>query len=226
VVTCDLYADFGDREIRGIALTVFGGAAGFFDHVYLGRSVEDLDRVDATGLDGGGRPPGPSDDNLDRTWSDLGDDAARAYSAFWTMVHSPRRAVPFLREVLTPPDPRGDAGGFTDWVVRLSAEDYPTRQLATRRLLLWREAAAPSLRAALRDPHLAPEARLRIERILGPARDRGGAERMCRAFQILEFIGDDAATTLRNDLRNRDPSAPVATSVADAHAAPAGRSER
>ena len=205
LVTCDLHADFGDREIHGIALTVFGGAAGYFDHIYLGRSVEDLDRIDATGLaDPGASPPQPTDDDLDRFWSDLGgDDGARAYSAFWTMVHAPRRAVPFLREVLSPPRAPQDAVAFAAWIGNLSADDYATRQSAARRLLLRRDAAAPALRAALADPDLPPEARSRIERILDPAQDRGGPQRLRQAIQILRLVDDEPATALLNDLAGR-----------------------
>src|SRR5262249_25588719 len=45
VVTCDLFKDFGERTIQGIALTAFEGKAGYFDHIYFGRTVEDLDRI-------------------------------------------------------------------------------------------------------------------------------------------------------------------------------------
>src|SRR5205823_2047644 len=45
VVTCDLFKDFGERTIQGIALTAFDGQGGYFDHIYFGRTVEDLDRI-------------------------------------------------------------------------------------------------------------------------------------------------------------------------------------
>src|SRR5580765_2966121 len=35
LMTIDLFKDFGERDIQGIAFTVHGGA-GYFDHVYLG----------------------------------------------------------------------------------------------------------------------------------------------------------------------------------------------
>ena len=43
VVTVDLFKDFGDREIHGIALTAFDRAAGYFDHIYLARTIAELD---------------------------------------------------------------------------------------------------------------------------------------------------------------------------------------
>src|SRR5262249_30636502 len=46
VVTRDLFKDFGAVTLHGIALTPMeGGVAGYFDHIYLGRSIEDLDRA-------------------------------------------------------------------------------------------------------------------------------------------------------------------------------------
>src|SRR5438046_3437320 len=55
LVTRDLFADFGERTIQGIALTVLGQQPGSFDHIYFGRTIEELDAIDATGLSGG--PP-------------------------------------------------------------------------------------------------------------------------------------------------------------------------
>jgi hypothetical protein len=197
VVTRDLYADFGEREIHGVALTVFGGAAGFFDHIYLGRSVEDLDRVDATGL-GDGPAPRPCDDELDRLWSDLGgDDAARAYAAFWTLVHAPRQSVPFLRTTLTP---AGESEALRCCVEDLAAADEAKRQAATRRLTLRPDDAAPLLRSALLDPDLAPEARRRIDRLLDPDSARGNPARIRLSLQALRFIGTPDATEVLADL--------------------------
>jgi hypothetical protein len=205
VVTRDLFADFGEREIHGIALTVFGGAAGHFDHIYLGRTIDDLDRVDATGLRDG-PPPHPSDDELDRLWSDLGgDDAARAYSAFWTLVHAPRQSVPFLRGILAPANGAGEGETVRRCVDDLASADPATRQAAARRLSLRCEAAAPFLGEALLDPDLAPEARRRIERLLDPASGRANADRARLSRQALRFIGTADAKDLLADLATVGP---------------------
>src|SRR5262249_40862724 len=103
VVTQDLHKDFGERRITGIALTVFGGRAGYFDHIYLGRTVDDLDRIDATGVRAG-KAVTPTAAELERLWAELaGADAAKAYLAFWTLAAAPRQSVPFLRQKLAPP---------------------------------------------------------------------------------------------------------------------------
>lgn len=50
VITRDLFADFGEFEIRDLLVSCFEGESLFVDHVYLGRSPSDLDRL----------PPKPS----------------------------------------------------------------------------------------------------------------------------------------------------------------------
>jgi hypothetical protein len=48
VVTRDLFQDFGAKTITGIGLTALdGGGEAHFDHIYLGRTIEDLDRAAA-----------------------------------------------------------------------------------------------------------------------------------------------------------------------------------
>jgi hypothetical protein len=45
VVTRDLYADFGEFTLTGLALSPIDGQFAVFDHIYLGRTVDDLDSV-------------------------------------------------------------------------------------------------------------------------------------------------------------------------------------
>src|SRR5262249_44244509 len=47
VVTRDLFKDFGAFTLMGLAFTPIDGDAGYYDHIYLGRTMEDLDRVSA-----------------------------------------------------------------------------------------------------------------------------------------------------------------------------------
>jgi len=48
LVTRDLFADFGPMMITGISfLALEGPGHAYFDHLYLGRTIEDLDRVTA-----------------------------------------------------------------------------------------------------------------------------------------------------------------------------------
>jgi hypothetical protein len=45
VVTRDLFADFGEFTLTGIALSPVDGNYAIYDHIYLGRTVDDLDSV-------------------------------------------------------------------------------------------------------------------------------------------------------------------------------------
>jgi S1-C subfamily serine protease len=45
VMTCDVSTDFGERDITSLTLTVPDGDYALFDHIYLSRTIEDLDAV-------------------------------------------------------------------------------------------------------------------------------------------------------------------------------------
>ena len=48
MVTRDLFSDFGSMTITGISFSALEGPGdAYFDHIYLGRTIEDLDRVTA-----------------------------------------------------------------------------------------------------------------------------------------------------------------------------------
>src|SRR5262249_23758483 len=149
LVTCDLFKDFGPRVITGIALTAHGGRAGYFDHIYFGRTVEDLNGIDATGL----RRRKPADltqGELDRLWGDLAAaDAAKGYRAFWSLAASPRQAVPFLREKLAGGVAGANAPQLARWVRDLDDDDFEVRERATQELGKCIESAAPLLERAL-----------------------------------------------------------------------------
>jgi len=223
VVTRDLFADFGDRTIHGIALTVFGGTAGYFDHIHLGRSVEALDAIDATGFSGA--PPHLTDDDVGRLWTDVsGGDAPKAYLAFWTLVNAPDRSVPFLRRVLSPSTAES-AVQIGRWVADLGADDFATREAATRHLSIRREAAEPLLRRALRDPDSPLEVRIRIEQILKAAdAEPGSSDRPAAAVRVLERVGTLEARQLLEEFAKGDPASAVTRAAAAAQmraAAPA-----
>jgi hypothetical protein len=198
VVTRDLYADFGERIIQGLALTAFGGKAAYFDHIYFGRTVDDLDRIDATGAAGPPRALTPGD--LAGLWQDLGGSSApRAYAALWRLRAAPAEAVPFLRSVLTVPETGPDAARLRKWVADLDADRYATREAATWRLAEHLEAAAAHLKEALgKNP--SPEQRERAEKLLAGLQVDADAVRVARAVRVLEFADTPAARKCLEDL--------------------------
>jgi hypothetical protein len=184
VVTCDLFKDFGKRTVTGIALTVFGGRAGYFDHIYLGRTIDDLDRIDATGVRKG-KPPEPTGDELGRLWKELaGEDEAKGYRAFWTLTAAPKQAVPFLSRKLAPTPAKGNVAQIRLWISQLDDDAFGVREEASKQLAKHLEAAAPHLEGELhRDPSV--EVRKRIERLLQGR--RAGHHRTEKAIRVLEY---------------------------------------
>jgi hypothetical protein len=166
VVTVDLFADFGERTLRGIALTAFGGRAAYFDHIYLGRTADDLDRVDATGLRKGGKVLNLSGEKLAACWDDLGSaKAERSYLAFWTFVAGGQPAAHFLEAKLGGNAAKVEEKQLRQWVAELDHERFAIRQAASRNLAIHLDTAEPLLKKALeRGP--SAEARTRIERLL------------------------------------------------------------
>jgi hypothetical protein len=204
VLTLDLFKDFGERTITGIALTAHGGRAGYFDHIYFGRTVEDLDRIDATSLRGGKRGE-LAVGELDRLWGDLAaSDAAKVYLAFWSLAASPKEAVPFLRKKVAGNVAGVDVKQFARWARELDDDDFGVRERATQELGKHVEAAAPLLERVLQDSPSA-EVKARIERLL--AGREGVVARKVRvekAVRVLEYCGSPEARKTLEDLAKGD----------------------
>jgi len=187
VVTRDLYADFGERTIQGLALTVFGGKAGYFDHIYFGRSIEELDRIDATGV-AEGKAKSLAADELNQLWLDLGgSSAAKDYAALWRLRTSPVEVVPFLKRKLTVPDAGPTEAEIRKWVADLDAGRYAAREAATRKLVDNLERAASFLEEVLRG-NPSPEQRQRAEKVLALRQSDPNGARTIRAVRVLEFM--------------------------------------
>jgi hypothetical protein len=193
VVTRDLFADFGAITIRGMSLTAFDGRAGYFDHIYLGRTVDDLDRVDATGVGNGPRPL-LRPDELAKSWDDLaGASAPRAYAALWRLVAAAEQSVPFLAEKLNDPKPGPDADMVRRWIRDLDDDAFRVREAATLALAAQIDAVVADLETAARTSTSA-EVRARATRLLGLRNGRSTErERTERAVRILEYAETPAA---------------------------------
>jgi hypothetical protein len=208
VVTRDLFADFGECTVTGIAMAAFRGRAAYFDHVYFGRTLDDLDRVDATGLRDG-PPPRLAAGDLGRLWVELdGGDASKAYLAFWTLAAAPEQAVPFLAETLGPTASPAQAEQIDRWASDLDAADVAAREEATRRLADHAVVAQALLRERLADA--GPESRARIESILrAAAPDTRGSARTENAVRILEYVATPRAVQLLENLSRGNQGATV-----------------
>jgi hypothetical protein len=196
VVTRDLFADFKERKIQGIALTVFGQQPGYFDHIYFGRNIEELDAIDATGLSAA---PLLKPEDLERLWGQLvGDDAPKAYLAFWTLVAAPQQAVPFLRQQLLGTDSPETKAQIKKWIAQLESDQFLVRDQAFRSLQQHLEAAIDLLKAEVKDAP--PESQMRIEELLKSASASDKPNRSQQARKVLKNIDTAEAKAVLKEL--------------------------
>ncbi len=200
VVTCDLFKDFGERTLQGIALTAFGGQAAYFDHIYFGRTIEDLDRIDATGMRNG-EPLELAADELERLWRDLdGKDAPRAYWALWRLVAVPKQAVPFLKRKLADSTVGPDVQRIKQWIRELDDDQFRVREAASKQLEQHLGPALPLLKKTL-EGRPSAEVRFRINILLAlPNGFDRASERIGRAIRVLEYTATSEARQFLKDL--------------------------
>ncbi len=149
----------------------------------------------------------PAARDLDRLWDDLrSDDAPTAYKAVLDLLGAPDQAAALLKERV-PPDPRPDADRIKTLVAQLGADDFETRESASRGLAALGEAVEPALRETLAGKPSA-EARGRCERLLEAIRkgtpDADGLRRL-RAVGVLERLGTAEARTVLKALADGAP---------------------
>jgi hypothetical protein len=190
VYTVDLFKDFGEVTITGMALTAFGGKSAYFDHIYFGRTVDDLDRIDATGFRTG-RPVRFAAGEMGTLWSALGGpDAPVEYRSFWKLVAGPDDAAPFLARKLAASGPA--LATVRRWVRELEDDEFDTREAAERRLRDHLNDAGPLLEELAKAG--SPEAKRRARRLL---EGRGGldvsAGRITMGVRALEYMNTPAA---------------------------------
>lgn len=213
VVTVDLFKDFGERTIRGLALTCFDGEAGYFDHIYLGRSLAELDRIDASGL--ADAPPRDwTVAELEEKWQEASStDAADAYRGFWTLVHA-KGSPQFLAGKLKSIQEKVGAATLKKWLAELDHDDFATREKASANLADSLDTAADLLEAELART-TSVEVEFRLKNILskrpapsaGPAAGNGSLSPLGpveKAFRILEFTRAPAAKEVLTELSRGD----------------------
>jgi hypothetical protein len=192
LVTIDLFKDFGERNIKGIAFTISGGA-GSFDHVYLGNSIDALDRIDANGLANKKVALAPKE--LEQCWLELADqDASKIYRAFWTLVGGREDSIAFLKEKIAPTK-KGDVDEkqIRTWIRELGSSTFLVRERAMAELKKRLEQVAPLLEAEAAETK-AVETRRRLESLLAelPVRDLE-LRRRGIARRALELISESTS---------------------------------
>ena len=193
VVTIDLYKDFGEREIHGLALTTFDGVSGYFDHIYFGRTIEELDAIDATDVAAAGHLK-LSADELEMHFKQLNSsNAALAYRSHWTLAAAGESAQVWLTTKLGGEVAVVDAARIATWVAQLDDDDFATREQATAHLANHIGTARKLVEAELARTTSA-EARTRLEAIVKASeRELTEIQRVeQRARRILQIIAQRA----------------------------------
>ena len=190
VVTVDLFKDFGPREIHGIALTSFDGA-GYFDHIYLGRTIADLDAIDATGL-AERAPLKLTDDELAGHFANLASkDASLAYRSFWTLAAGGRPARTWLETKLSGGGAleQPAAAKIAEWIKQLDHDEFAVRERATAELTTHVAAARAAIEEELkRTTSFESRTRLKLllEKASGPVDDDERTRQQAR--RLVELI--------------------------------------
>jgi len=196
VVTRDLFADFGDRDLKGIALTAFDGECGLFDHIHVARTLAGLDRICIVGT-----PEELTTPRLEECWRALGaDDDREGYRAKCKLANDPARTVPFLRGKLPVVESRIEPAQIATWVKELDDEKFAKRENARRMLEKHLAAAAGILRLEL-ERTISAETRRVVERLLKLSeRPHPDQLRQERGISVLEIVNSPEARKLLIDL--------------------------
>jgi len=206
VVTIDLFKEFGTRIVTGIALAPLDGDYALFDHVVMGRTIEDLDRATNEAL--GKRKLAKPLEGKDREayWRDLtGTDSAKAAVAIRDFLATAEDHTAFIRDQLAKVPAAADARRVRKLIGDLNAEPFDVREAATDELIK----IGPGAIDAVRDAGSSAtndEVRFRCRVILkklggGTELDRvGKAGRLSRAVRVLERAATPEARGLLADI--------------------------
>jgi hypothetical protein len=168
VVTRDLFADFGNMPftLTGFAFTSMDGVA-LFDHIYLGRTIEDLDKVTNAAKAWARKTESLGTIQLDQHWKDISsEDAAVRQPALWALGACGKSSMPYLAERLTIPDGPAVEKRLKQLVADLDSPRYAIRERASTDLELAGRTALGLLETALAKEGISPEARMRLEKLI------------------------------------------------------------
>ena len=192
VVTRDVFKDFGALGLTSILFSSTGAGTSHFDHVLLGRSIEDLDAATDLALGKGKAKIALSGKARDAAWADLvADDPAKASAAYRAFLPGVGDQVEYIRTHL--PQRKVDAALLARAraaVAALKSEDFDARIAAEGELIEIGEPGAPILRAAVEaadDPETHFRARAILDKIgCSPNDVMPGEARAGRIVRLLE----------------------------------------
>src|SRR5262249_28954349 len=151
--------DFGQVPftLTGMAFTSMDGVA-LFDHVYLGRTIEDLDRVTNAAKEWSGKTDFLRPARFDQFWKDAqSEDAAVRQPAVFALGACGASSAQYLADKVTIPDSAAAEKRIRKAILELDSPRYAVRETATRELGRFGPTAGPHLEAALKRDDLSPE---------------------------------------------------------------------
>jgi hypothetical protein len=229
VVTRDLFADFGNLpfNLTGFAFTSMDGVA-LFDHVYLGRTIADLDKVTEAARFWRGRAGTLGDAQLAAHWKNLAsEDAAVRQPSLWALGACGSASVPYITSRIKIPDTVQSERRIKQAVADLDAARFAVREAAYKELESVGITALPHLEAALTDG-ISFEWRTRLEKLIATCR---GEETILSAPQLLTLramrVLEQAATEEAQELLEKQAIAKLDAGLSlDARAAVARMKKR
>ncbi|HEX3147075.1 MAG TPA: hypothetical protein VHR66_03275 [Gemmataceae bacterium] len=210
VVTRDLYKDFGAVIVGGIALTPHNGGDGLFDHILLGRTLEDLDRATAAAVIKTPTKAPLTQAQLTQYWEQVGSvDPIVAETARWELVRGHAQALPFLARTIILPEQKApkpvDEAIVVPLIADLTHYRYVRRAAATDALI----ARGPGVLPSIRRECAAAEGdeRTRLRKFLDDwsAREALNTVRLRRCVTLLRSIGTPDANELLGKIENALP---------------------
>jgi HEAT repeat protein len=167
----------------------------YFDTVRVLRQIDPGFAAKGWGAAG---EPGAVPEDLGPLWDDLaGSDAFRADLAIWRLAGGGPRSVALVRERLRPP-PALTRERVARLISDLDSDDFETRERASSELSKSLETTVPALRVA-RAKNPAPEARVRLDRLLGlvdRSEDPEQRRRVRAVYLLTEVDGPEAGALL------------------------------
>jgi len=201
LVTRDLFADFGAVSLGGIAFTPYLGGDGLFDHLLLGRTIEDLDRATAAVMLK--TPPADPlpDARLRQLWDQLGStDACLGEAALWGLVRGHKQGIPFLLTTVTVPErkapPPVDAAQVRPLIADLAHYRHLTRAAAADELVKLGPGVLPHVRKEAEGADGDAKARLQAFLDDWAARTEADVVRLKRCATVLRTVGSPEARGL------------------------------
>lgn len=204
LVTRDLFKDFGAFSITGIAFTPHHGGDGLYDHILLGRTLEDLDQATSLTLSKSTDRP-LNDARLKLAWESLADkDEAVAEAARWSLLAGKKQALPYMLKNIVVPDRKAPAPVDETKVKPLiAAVDHPrflTREAAIKELFSLGEGAIIHLRKAAETAENENAVRLKVVLDRWTARASADELRLRRCVKLLRSFDTPESNVLASKI--------------------------